>query len=428
MSDSPRTNPAEAADLLAQGVGRRTLLRASAGLLAAGAVSSTATKAAALTTASHGPVNILQPGVGPMVGTYVPARPDQILWGHLPIATTPPILTVNSGAVLTIDAVSHEGILEDQGKDPVEFFGYRGVPRDHILKDAIEIARTRERIGPGPHVVTGPIHLRGAEVGDVLKVEVLDIKLRVPYGVVSSRHGKGALPDIYPDAWEDDPRYRKYFNQGGNVSVFTPVRTRNGELVGVMPGSNRPRFPLNSFMGIMGVARNTTGMVDSVPPTDTGGNMDVNDFGMGSTVYLPIRVPGAKFFIGDPHHAQGDGEVALTAMEGSMRGTFRLTVIKPGGRAPKIAFSYPFGETADHWIPIGLSDPDGNRNGNITDLDTAMRKAVMNALQFLTEEMGMDAPVAYTYLSAAVDFQVSQVVDRTKGIHALIRKSDFERW
>lgn len=132
------------------------------------------------------------------------------------------------------------------------------------------------------------------------------------------------------------------------------------------------------------------------------------------------------FFTGDPHMAQGDGEVALTAMEGSLRGTFRLTTIPPDGRAPKAAFGYPFAETARHWIPIGLSDPDGPGGGaQLTSLDLAMKTAVGNALTFLTGDLGMDGPLAYAYLSAASDCRVSQVVDRTTGIHALIRKADL---
>ena len=114
------------------------------------------------------------------------------------------------------------------------------------------------------------------------------------------------------------------------------------------------------------------------------------------------------FFTGDPHMVQGDGEVALTAMEGSLRPTFRLTVVKKGGRgAPKAAFDYPFAENPDFWIPIGLSDPDGPENGgNATSLDIAMKTAVRHALDFLTEDLGLAGPVAYAYLSAAVGLPV----------------------
>jgi acetamidase/formamidase len=113
-------------------------------------------------------------------------------------------------------------------------------------------------------------------------------------------------------------------------------------------------------------------------------------------------------------------------MEGSLRATFRLTVCKPGsGDAPSVAFHYPFAETPDAWVPIGLSDPDGSQNGQINDLNIAMRRAVVNALDFLQNDRGMDRAVAYAYLSAAADFEVSQVVDRTTGVHGLIQKSHF---
>jgi acetamidase/formamidase len=248
----------------------------------------------------------------------------------------------------------------------------------------------------------------------------------VPYGVVSNRHGKGALPGEYPESIIGDPATAPYLNTMSNISVFTPVKQRGGALRGVLPaGKRQAAFPLVPFMGIMGVALDTDAKVNSIPPTIAGGNLDINELGVGSALYLPVNVPGALFFVGDPHFVQGDGEVALTALEGSLRGTFRLTVIKPGGDAPEVAFSYPFAETGDYWIPIGLSDPDGPVNGQGTSLDEAMKTAVRNAIAFLSGELGMAKAVAYAYLSAAADFEVSQVVDRTKGIHALIRKSDF---
>ena len=102
-------------------------------------------------------------------------------------------------------------------------------------------------------------------------------------------------------------------------------------------------------------------------------------------------------------------------------------MVKPGGRAPGLAFRYPFGENARYWLPIRLSDPNGPVGGQQTSLDTAMKAAVRHALEFLTDEIGMDGPVAYAYLSAATDFTVSQVVDITTGVHARIRKADFGR-
>jgi acetamidase/formamidase len=179
-------------------------------------------------------------------------------------------------------------------------------------------------------------------------------------------------------------------------------------------------FPTAPFMGVMGVAAATDQPVHSVPPGVFGGNMDVKDLGAGTTIYLPVFVPGANFYTGDPHMVQANGEVALTALEHSMRATFRFTLLKKGDRRIPAAagtLEKPLGETPHYWIAIGLNP----------DLDDAMKDAVREAIRFLSEVMGMDRAVAYAYLSAATDFNVSQVVDRTKGIHALIRKSDFRR-
>ena len=413
--------------LVGAGLGRRAMLRA-AGVGAVGSAAVlTAPEAEAAGPKRAAGVPVLQPGRGRTRGAYVPARVHEILWGRLPNRDSTPVAVVSSGDVVTLDTISHEGVLEDQGKDPRQFFESYGVPERNVLRDAVDVAAHAVHDGPGPHVITGPIAVRGAEPGDVLKVEVLDLALRVPYGVISNREGKGALPGEYPQQFRGVAANEPYFNQGGSISVFAAVDRAHGRLRGRLPGNVPVGFDLAPFMGTMGVARDTSAVVDSVPPTDAGGNIDINDLTVGSTLYLPVQVPGAMFFSGDPHMVQGDGEVALTALEGSLRPTFRLTLVKKGERgAPTVAFDYPFAETADHWIPIGLSDPDGPENGgNATSLDIAVKTAVRHAMAFLTEDVGLAGPVAYAYLSAASDFQCSQVVDRTTGIHALIRKADF---
>jgi acetamidase/formamidase len=421
---------------LREGIGRRGLIQATAVLGMAGVIggapgTAQAAEAGALPARGNGnSFPILQPGSGKIQGSYLGSTTDTVQWGILPNRSATPVRTISSGEVLTVDTVSHEGILEDQGRDPDAYFAEYGIGSRQVLQDARTIARSslaHDFAADGPHIVTGPVAVRGARPGDVLKIEVLDLQPRVPYGVVSNRHGKGALPGEYPESIADDPQTAPYLNQFGNISVFTPVRWRHGGWHGVMPaGSGTATFPLSPFMGIMGVAIDTTDRVHSVPPTIAGGNLDINELGVGATLYLPVQVPGAMFFAGDPHFVQGDGEVALTALEGSLRGTFRLTVIKPGGPAPKIAFSYPFAQTSDYWIPIGLSDPDGPVGGQHNSLDDAMKTAVRNALAFLHEDLGMAKAVAYAYLSAAADFEVSQVVDRTTGIHALISKAHFD--
>jgi acetamidase/formamidase len=276
----------------------------------------------------------------------------------------------------------------------------------------------------GPHIVTGPVAILGAEPGDVLKIDVLAVTPRVPYGVISNRHGKGALPGEFPegpkpeaDASAADP------SKFHNMSVFTPIRkTARGQWQGVLKNTQGAEvvFPTAPFMGVMGVAADTTELVHSVPPGVYGGNMDVKDLGAGTTVYMPVFVRGANFYTGDPHMSQGNGEVALTALEHSMRASFRITLLKKGdSRIPSASGTLvkPFGETKEFWIAIGLHP----------DLNEAMKDAVRESVRFLSEVLGMDRAVAYAYLSAATDFNVSQVVDRTKGIHSLIRKSDFKK-
>lgn len=368
-------------------------------------------------------VKVLQPGVAiPPAVQYLPSSPDTVRWGYLPNKDAKPVMTVKSGTEIIIDTVSHEGILEDQGRDPVRFFGKYGIRPEDVLEDAKAIARSvpHDFDKDGPHVVTGPIAIDGAQPGDVLKVEVLELTPRVPYGVISNRHGKGALPGELPANQGRQPeaspsRPHLYYN----VSIFTPIRQIKGTWYGILYAQNGDeiRFPLRPFLGIMGVAPNTSERVNSIPPAEYGGNMDVKYVGVGATVYLPVFVQGALFYVGDPHFVQGNGEVALTALEGSLRARLRLSLLRkgdaqiPGGKGTLVQ---PFIDLPDAWVPIGL-DP---------DLDEAMKKATREAIAFV-ESLGLDRATAYAYLSVAGDFEVSQVVDRTKGIHALISKAHF---
>jgi acetamidase/formamidase len=370
-------------------------------------------------------MQVLQPGEGAHPGRHVvAATPDNVLWGYLPNAASRPLLTVADGDTVTVDTLSHEGVLEDQGRDPIAYFAAHGVKRESVLDDAVAVAASglaHDFYDDGPHVVTGPIAVAGAKPGDVLRVEVLSLDLRTPYGVISNRHGLGALPGEFPeteppdpDASADEPhRYH-------SVMHFAPVEQHGGGLFGSLPaGARRVRFPLAPFMGVMGVAPATEEPVHSVPPGSHGGNIDVNLLNVGSTLYLPVQVDGALFHTGDPHYAQGDGEVALTAMEASLRGTFRLSLERGAEAASLLGpLANPFVETDTAWVPIGL-DP---------DLNEAFKKATRAAVTFLSETQGMERSVALAYLSAAADFEVSQVVDSVKGVHCVIRKADFRPW
>ncbi|WP_426593318.1 acetamidase/formamidase family protein [Cellulomonas sp. McL0617] len=345
----------------------------------------------------------LQPGAAS--GTYLPSSPRTVLWGRLPCATDEPVLRVADGSTVTIDTVSHEGLLADQGSDPLAYFTGHGVAPQDVLTDAIEIVATMNRDpSDGPHIVTGPIFVEGAQPGDLLAITVLETTPRVPYGVISNRHGRGALAGELPRG--DD-----------EVSVFTPVVDGYGRLPVVEGGARSIAFPLAPFLGIMGVAVAGSQRPHSVPPGPHGGNIDINLLQVGSTLYLPVQVPGALAYVGDPHFAQGDGEVALTALEASLRVTLRFDVV------PAIVAKKDFGEldgplvqTAEYLVPTGMHE----------DLDEAVRRCVRAAIALLRARWGMDEHLAYAYLSAATDFDISQVVDLVCGVHARIRLADFD--
>lgn len=341
--------------------------------------------------------------------TYLPSTPETVLWGRLPCSTDVPVLSVAPGAVVTIDTLSHEGLLPDQGQDPIAFFAREGVPPQLVLEDLVRIAaECRKGEADGPHVVTGPIAVHGAQPGDLLRIDVLRLEPRVPYGVVSNRHGRGALPGEYPEG--PDP-----------VSVFAAVEERDDALVGVLPrtaGSDAVvRFPLAPFLGIMGVAAAGPDRPHSVPPGAYGGNIDVKLLVEGTSLLLPVQVEDALAYVGDPHFAQGDGEVALTAMEASLRASLRFSVV-PRSEALDAygVVTGPLVVTPEYLVPTGLSE----------DLDEAVQHAVRAAIELLHARFGMDRANALAYLSAATDFDISQVVDVVKGVHARIRIADFD--
>ena len=362
---------------------------------------------------------ILQSGLGPIRARhYLPVSGGTALWGRLPCERDVPVLTIDPGDEVTIDTLSHEGILEDQGRDPLVFFAKHGISGpEQVLGDAVDLAEAFEGRDPaadGPHVVTGPIHVRGARPGDLLRMTVVETLPRVPYGIISNRHGKGALPGEFP-------------RRPGTVSVFAALDPAasdaedwtESKYAAMAPREGAPRsirFPIAPFLGIMGVAAAGDERPHSVPPGAHGGNIDINLLTAGSSLYLPVQVPGALAYVGDPHFAQGDGEVALTALEASLRATIRFDVLDEVAAVERFGrLAGVLAETAEYLIPTGL-DP---------DLDEAMRRCVRAAISLLQARFGMDPEHALAYLSAATDFNISQVVDRVTGVHARIRLADF---
>lgn len=363
------------------------------------------------------------------------STPETVIWGRLYGKDAKPVLRIQSGDTVTVETVSHEGILEDQAKDgtaagSIEFLTQKGVPEQDILQDQLTVRAKVPHDGKGPHVVTGPIYVEGAVPGDVVQVETLKIEYRSPYGFISSREGKGALPGEYPVAGKQaDSKYVKVVADPKQVEALlkarqgktaTPLRFEDLERQGITglgimqpdrPGSQAYEIPLRPFMGMIGVApANDSETVNSVPPGRYGGNIDINLMTAGTSFYLPVQVNGALVYTGDPHCAQGDGEVALTAIECSLTPTFRITLRKDL-RGVK-TFTQPFLETPTAFVPLGLNK----------DLDEAMKDAVRKSITFMTEVTPLNGQEALQLGSAAIDFEVTQVVDIVKGIHGVILK------
>ncbi len=351
---------------------------------------------------------VLQRGVG--VGadaTYIPIEPSAVLWGRLPRTGDAPIAVITPGDTVVIDTVSHEGILEDQGSDPVAYFGDHGVEAGQVLEDAIEVTATRKRDAlAGPHIVTGPIAVSGAMPGDLLAVRIDELTMRAPYGVVSTRHAKGVLA------------HRLGFD--GDYGQFCRVRSRDGQWFGTMPihrdHPHEASFPLDPFLGIIGVATDTDSQLSSVPPGHHGGNIDIRRLTPGATLFLPVQVPDAHFYIGDPHFAQGNGEVALTALEAPLRARLTVDVIPAAQVNAGLGRSVgPFAAGHGLLIPTGLDE----------DLNRALEVCVRNAVELVVTLFDADPRQAYLYLSAASDFTISQAVDQVRGVHGEIRAVDF---
>jgi acetamidase/formamidase len=265
-----------------------------------------------------------------------------------------------------------------------------GVAESEIPESLKLVERTVTDRGPGAHPLTGPIYVEGAEPGDTIELRILGFEFLHPFGVTGFRPGSGTLPDEFPYA-----RFRRIaINPAAGTAEFRP---------GVM-------LRLAPFWGSIGVAPpEVIRRLSSGPPGAHAGNLDNKELVAGSTLYLPVHVPGALISIGDGHALQGDGEVTITALETSLRGTVQIFVRK--GKQIR----WPRAETPTHFVTMGLHP----------DLDEAARMATREMIDFLVSEKGMSRDEAYIFCSLAMDLRVTQLVDDTKGIHAMVAKSTF---
>jgi len=267
-----------------------------------------------------------------------------------------------------------------------------GIPAREMGEGYRRIYKEVTDKGPGPHILVGPVYVNGAEPGDVLEVRILDVEVVYTFGYSRVRPRSGTLPGEFETSFE--PILRMDLEE--KVS-----RVADGVTIPV----DRP------FFGTMGVAPEASaGRISTVAPGNFAGNLDNKELGAGSILYIPVHTRGALFSAGDGHAAQGDGEVSINALEAGLRGRFQFFLRK------NVNLKWPRGETPTHWISMGLHE----------DLDEAVKIAVRETIDYIVELFPrLSRHEAYMISSLAVDFHVTQNVDRTKGIHGMIPKSIF---
>jgi len=235
------------------------------------------------------------------------------------------------------------------------------------------------------HPLTGPVHVRGARPGDVLVVEILDVRPRAPFGWTAIRPGRGLLPEA------DFPKPHLTI---WDVSDGTHARMGRGIAV-----------PLEPFPGVMGTALPEPGGHSTMPPRKNGGNMDIKQLTAGTVLYLPVFVDGALFSVGDGHGAQGDGEVCVTAVEMQATVTLRFD-LQPGRGLPEPRLRTPG--------PIGAGTNRGPHYATTAhgpDLFASAQQAVRYMIDHLVTERGLSREEAYILCSVAVDLKISEIVD-----------------
>ena len=307
--------------------------------------------------------------------------PKTVAWGYY-AATTPPALRVKSGDTVEVQTLitSTPPRLEEAGVKP-----------DQIEQSLREIANTVTNKGPGGHILTGPIYVEGAEAGDVLEVRIQSIKLAIPYAYTAFRPGAGFLPEDFAHSKMkiiplDEKRMVGRFGDGIEI-------------------------PLRPFFGSMGVAPpEASGRISSAPPGIHAGNLDNKELVAGTTLFIPVHVRGALFQVGDGHAAQGNGEVCITALETSLIGKLQFIVRKD------LKLKWPRAETPASFMTMGINE----------DLTEATRIAVREMIDFLVGEKKLSRDDAYMLASVAADLSITQLVDGTKGVHAMIPKAIFQ--
>ena len=421
--------------------------------------------------------NVRSTGIGAGRHHHLPANAQTIHWGYFS-RSIPPVLRIDSGDIVTIETLTqhayddHERMIKgDSGAESVFHWTpeHKAVDRRGAGPTDASIYGRGSGEGFGVHICTGPIFVKDAQPGDVLEVRILDLAPRLAASAKYEGRAFGsnaaAWWGFHYDDLIEEPRQREVVtiyevdcsqDQPCAHAVYnfrwTPQRDPNGVLHptidypgipidrasivenhGVLQGIT---IPVRPHFGVIAVAPAEIGLVDSIPPSCFGGNLDNWRIAKGATLYLRVGVDGALLSVGDPHASQGDSELCGTAIECSLTGVFQIVLHKAANLRdePFADIDYPLVETADEWVIHGFSHPDylkefGDKARSAiyekSSLDPAMRDAFRKTRRFLMTAMGLTEDEAISLMSVAVDFGVTQVVDGNWGVHAVIRKSMF---
>jgi acetamidase/formamidase len=393
-------------------------------------------------------------------------------WGYFS-KTVAPALTLRSGDRATIETLTHHAaddyermIRGDAAAERI--YHWTETEKTIGRRGAGAMSAVGGGEGLGVHLLTGPVAIEGAEPGDVLEVRIVDVTPRPspnplyagrtfgsnaaaswgyhyndlieepkPREVVTifeiDSSGEPFAKALYNYVWtpQTDPHgiVHARIDYPGVVVDHRTVHRREGILAGI-------RVPARLHFGTMGLAPAEADFVSSIPPGHTGGNIDDWRIGKGNRMYYPVAVPGAFFSVGDPHAAQGDSELAGTAIETSLTGEFEFILHKQrdlGGTALE-GLQHPMLETPDKWSVYGFTfanylaelGPNAQTEvANHASIDRAMRDAFRKMRRFLMTVHKLSEDEAIALMSVAADFGITQVVDGNWGVHGTIAKGLF---
>ena len=281
---------------------------------------------------------------------------------HVTLGTHAPVLYINDGDTVRTTTVDAHG------------------------RDA-----TGEQITSEPNPMTGPFFVHDAMPGDTLAVHLDSIMPNRTWGWTRNALAANVV----------DPEYARVLPAREMADWHVDAETWTARLVAPPRGLENFVVPLSPMLGCFGVAPADGQAISTVTSAEHGGNMDWNGFAQGVTIYFPVFVPGALFFLGDGHAAQGDGEIVGTGIEISMDVQFTARVLKKQADEPIRNINTVRGENAEFIFAVGNARP----------LDYALQIATTEMLKWLMRDYGLDATAASVLMGQCVRYDVGNVFD-----------------